>query len=111
LIYEVNEANEKLIYIGSSGQRDKDGNLKNRNGGMRDRLINGYHPNQFGELKRIKRHIAFPNQMRKENMRGLKIYWFVTYDNNNKDFPTDVETILRSKYLLKFKALPKWHSK
>jgi hypothetical protein len=109
LIYKVLNGKEELIYIGSSGQRNKDGTLKTRQGGMKDRLVNGYHPNRFSENKRIKRHKAFPQQMQEEKINELKIYWWVTYDTENFDFPTDVETILREKYLDKYSRLPNWH--
>jgi hypothetical protein len=110
LIYKVVGKQELLIYIGSSGQKNSNGTLKVRQGGMKDRLINGYHPNQFGQLKRIKRQKAFPLQMENEGITELKIYWWVTYDSNFSDFPTDVETKLREKYLTKFHKLPDWHN-
>ena len=110
LIYRIIEGNEMLIYIGSSGQRKSDGTLKVRNGGMKDRLVNGYHPNRFDEAKRIKRRRAFPKQMIKENTLQIKIYWWVKYEENlYSDFPTDIEKILRDKYLEKNIAMPDWH--
>ena len=111
LIYKVVQGEEKLIYIGSSGLRNKEGNLKHRNGGMNDRLVNGYHPNRFGELKRIKRHKAFPKQMLVENIEKIKIYWWVTYDGEFSNFPTDVEARLKNLYLAKYGKLPDWHQK
>ena len=93
LIFKVEQGVEDLIYIGSSGQV-KEGKLKTRKsglGGMKDRLINGYHP-KFGK---VKRKTAFPNQMINENISELKFYWWVTYDSETYDFPTEVETKLR----------------
>ena len=109
LIYKIVKGQEILIYIGSSGQKRKDGTLKVRGGGMKDRLVNGYHPNRFGQVKRIPRRRAFPQQMLKENIAELTIYWWVTYDNNNADFPTVVEKKLTDKYFDKFGKLPDWH--
>ena len=66
LIYKVTSNIEELIYIGLSGQM-KNGVLKTRQsglGGMKDRIVNGYHP-KFGK---IKRRIAFPAQMKIENI-------------------------------------------
>jgi hypothetical protein len=57
LIYKIINDIEILIYIGSSGRRNKDGILKMRKGGMKDRLIYGYHPISLEiplELKDIK---------------------------------------------------------
>ena len=107
LIFKVINSTEILIYIGSSGQK-KDGKIKTRKsglGGMKDRLVNGYHP-KFGK---IKRQYSFPAQMKKENIPEIKIYWWITYDDKNTDFPTEVETILKRKYLLEFGKLPEWH--
>ena len=107
LIYNITEPIETLIYIGSSGQK-KEGKLKTRKsglGGMKDRLVNGYHP-KFGKVKRKK---AFPEQMKVEKIGELKFYWWVTYDKDHADFPTDVETVLRDKYFDQFKRLPDWH--
>lgn len=110
LIYKVIGKQEVLIYIGSSGQKNPDGTLKVRQGGIKDRLVNGYHPNRFGETKRIKRHKAFPPQMDKEGILELKFYWWVTYDDDFSDFPTDVEKVLTEKYKSMFYKLPDWHS-
>ena len=109
LIYKIENDLETLIYIGSSGQRNKDGDLKIRIGGIHSRLIKGYHPNRFGEIKRIQRCLAFPKQMEKEKIQKIKIYWWVTHNEDFTDFPTDVETILNAKYLSINKKLPSWH--
>lgn len=109
LIYKLLQTKEELIYIGSSGQKTAEGVLKVRNGGMKDRLVNGYHPNQFGISKRTPRRNAFPMQMEKEGISEIKIYWWVTYDAGISDFPTDVETALRNAYLKKYERLPSWH--
>ncbi|WP_405199141.1 hypothetical protein [Christiangramia sp. LLG6405-1] len=109
LIYEQLEKDEKLIYIGSSGQRDKNGNLKVRKGGLYDRIINGYHPNRFGKEKRIKRNKAFPLYMQSSGISQINIYWFVTYDDEYSDFPTDVEKILTENYITEFGRKPEWH--
>jgi hypothetical protein len=107
LIFKVELEMEELIYIGSCGQV-KDGKLKIRKsglGGIKDRLVNGYHP-KFGK---VKRKTAFPNQMKKENISELKFYWWVTYDSEKNELPTEVETKLRKKYFNVFNRLPDWH--
>lgn len=110
LMFKIVDGKEELIYIGSSGQKNKEGKLKTRVGGLRDRLINGYHPNQFGQIKRIKRNIALPQQMQFEKISELKIYWWITYDHEIEHFPTDVETILRNLYIEEHGRLPSWHN-
>jgi hypothetical protein len=109
LIYKIINSIETLIYIGSSGQKDEYGNLKHRKGGMKDRIANGYHPNMFGQAKRLKRCKLFPIQMQVENIPEIKIYWWITHDRNSVDFPTVIEKILRSNYIKKYGRLPDWH--
>lgn len=106
-IYLIFKESE-LIYIGSSGQR-RNGELKTRKtglGGMKDRIVNGYHP-KFGKIKRKK---AFPINMKIEKIEELTFYWFVTFDFiNNYDFPTDIEKKLCSIYKNEYGILPRWH--
>jgi hypothetical protein len=108
LIYKTSESTETLIYIGSSGQK-VNGKLKVRKsglGGMKDRLVNGYHP----KFERIARRKTFPKQMIEEKISQIKVYWWVTYEENIfLDFPTDIETKLRDKYLEKNTTMPEWH--
>ncbi len=111
LIYDYTASPEKLIYIGSSGRKDSDGNLKVRNGGLYDRLVNGYHPNRFGQQRRIKRRQAFPLHMKEQGIKKINVMWWVTYDTNNKDFPTDVERKLESKYISVNQCYPIWHQR
>jgi len=109
LIYKKRQNSKKLIYIGSSGQRDKEGKLKVRQGGLFDRLTNGYHPNRFGQEKRIKRKKAFPLHMSISDISEIEIFWYVTYDKEHSDFPTDVENKLTDRYKRNFDKLPEWH--
>lgn len=109
LIYETIGERRSLIYIGSSGQRNADGSLKTRRsglGGMKDRLVNGYHPG-FGKVKRKN---AWPTQMKLEGIQKIIVFWWVTYDDEYHDFPTDIEGILLSNYKLKHGAKPRWHA-
>jgi hypothetical protein len=109
LIYKAIKGEEVLVYIGSSGQKNKDGTLKIRKGGLKDRLVNGYHPHRFGEAKRIKRCDAFRKHMQAINIPELVFYWWVTYDDINSDFPTDVEAMLSKRYYEKYQKQPEWH--
>jgi len=49
---------------------------------MKDRLVNGYHPNRFGEEKRIKRRKDFPMQMEKEGIKEIKTYRLLPIKKN-----------------------------
>lgn len=72
---------------------------------MKDRIVNGYHP-KFGK---VKRKYAWPEQMRIENIAFIEVHWWVTWDYKNKDFPMDVEGLLREEYLSEYVRLPEWH--
>ena len=108
MVYKGTKEPKNLLYIGSSGQRSKDGTIKTRQsglGGMKDRIVNGYHP-KFGK---VKRKYAWPEQMRIENIAFIEVHWWVTWDYKNKDFPMDVEGLLREEYLSEYVRLPEWH--
>lgn len=107
LIYKLAKGKVELVYIGSSGQKQKDGTLKTRKaglGGLKDRLVNG---KQFGD----RRTITFPLIMEHQKIEALDIYWYVTYDENVKDFPSDIENLLISKFYSIFERLPEWNKK
>ena len=100
---------DKLIYIGSSGQL-KDGQLKTRVsglGGIKDRIVNGYHP-KFGKVKRRK---IFPIIMENSNMNEILIKWYVTCDNIiNFDLPNEIEKRILNLYLFENEnRKPIWH--
>lgn len=105
LIWKLSKSRVELIYIGSSGQKAKDGTLKVRIaglGGIKDRLVNG---KQFGN----RRSVTFPIKMLTENIDALDIYWYVTYDENHKDFPGEIETMLLKRFHELYGRLPEWN--
>lgn len=107
MIYSYRDNFEELIYIGSSGQM-RNGVLTTRQsglGGMKDRLVNGYHP-KFGKIRRKK---AFPEHMKQEGITQINIYWWVTWDETNKDVPTEIEGLLKNIYFTKHRRHPIWH--
>lgn len=108
LIYKISTTEKELIYIGSSGQ-NRDGEIKVRRsglGGMKDRLVNGYHP-KFGRTSRRK---TFPEEMTKTYIDEIEIHWWATHnDNTNKDFPTEVENKLLELYKTQNSTNPIWH--
>lgn len=114
-IYDITDGKDKLLYIGVSGQKDNNGELKGRKsglGGMKDRIVNGDHPKlKYDENgKRIKRHKAFPLLMESEGIKQIKVRWYITYDGKNYfDFPTEVEKVLIEKYTINHNTKPQWH--
>ena len=47
--------------------------------------------------------------MKLEKIEGLLIYWYVTYDEKNKNFPEDVERKLLQKHIKLYGKLPRWN--
>lgn len=98
LVYDKDE----LIYIGRSGKINDDGSIFTRQGGIKNRLVAG---KQFGEPRRN----SWANQMNIEGIDELKIYWYVTYDSNNKSCPEKIERELLISYKKLHNRRPKWN--
>ena len=106
LVYALVQGKIELVYIGISGLEQKDGTLKTRKaglGGMKDRIVNGHH---FGKTPRRR---SWPIQMLKENIEALDVYWWVTYENELRDFPRRIEESLLKKHMDLYGCLPRWN--
>ena len=106
LVYALSKKNIELVYIGRSGKKGVDGSIQNRLagcGGIKDRIVNGKHFN------RIARRKSWPLQMMLEGIQALDIYWYVTYDEKNKDFPEEIEAYLLNKHKEIYSHLPRWN--
>ncbi len=88
-----------LVYIGKSGTIEQNGRFKNQL--LRSRLNN----KQNG----MKREEFFQKKMREEDIDGLDIYWFVTFDEENRDLPGYVEGLLMQRYFEVHGKLPPWN--
>lgn len=88
-----------LVYIGKSGTINSNGTFKNQ--GLKNRLNN--------IQKEMKRQEFFENKIREEEIDALDIYWFVTFDNKNKDLPGFVEGLLFQKFFDIYQRLPEWN--
>ena len=105
-VYALKNGKIELVYIGCSGKLQEDGKMFVRKaglGGIKDRLVNGH---QFGKIPRKK---SWPNQMRKENIEVLDIYWYATHDNKYCDCPKLIESKLLKNYFEIMGGLPKWN--
>jgi len=106
VIYALKKGRVELIYIGHSGKIEKDGTLSIRReglGGLKDEIING---KQFGKTPA---HVAWKNQMIRENIEALNIYWYVTYDGIFKDCPDVLKRNLLKQHQDIFGVFPKWN--
>jgi len=103
LVYDVTAEEKELIFIGSTGTIQNNGEIKHREGGIYDRMVNGQ---QFGKLPR---HKAWHFQMKIEKIEGLEIYWYETFNAKTKHIPTYVEGLILQKYLDEHGRLPRWN--
>lgn len=107
LVYDITKNIEDLIYIGASGQI-VNGQLKHRQsglGGMKDRLVNGHQP----ILGKISRKKAWPNAMKSQGIKKIRVKWYITHSDKYYDFPTDIENALQKYYKSIHGILPNWH--
>lgn len=103
LVYEVIGEAKELLFVGSTGTVQNNGEIKARVGGIYDRLVNGQ---QFGKLSRRK---AWPIQMKNENIEKLEIHWMETFNAKTKHIPTYVEALILQKFLDEHAKLPRWN--
>jgi hypothetical protein len=102
-IFKLALGKVRPVYIGSSGKMQQNGKLKIRDGGLKDRLING---KQF-DLPRKK---SWPIKMIKERIDALDIYWWVTFNEKHRDIPTYVEGIILQRFYELYGCLPEWNN-
>ena len=102
LIYTLASDTVELVYIGSSGKMEKDGQFKHIKGGLFDRQVNG---KQFGN----RRKLSWPEVMIKHQIEALDIYWFDTFNDDIKEIPACVEALLIQEFYDLFDRLPRWN--
>jgi hypothetical protein len=104
IVYALERGKVNLIYIGISGRKGPDGKIKHRKDGLRGRFLTG---KQFGGLRKI----TWCEQMKLENIEALDVYWYVTYGDEYRDFPKDLEDQFLKKYRSVYDKLPRWNKK
>jgi hypothetical protein len=105
LVYALKQEKIELVYIGRSGEI-KNGSMFIRKadlGGIKDRLVNGH---QFGK---IPRRISWLEQIQKEKIEALDIYWYCTHDETWMDCPKMVERVLLNRFFDVYGQLPRWN--
>jgi len=94
---------KQLIYIGSSGKIRNDGTIKNREDGLKGRIVRG---KQFGKSRKS----SWPKKMIEDGMEVLDVYWYVTFDATIQDIPAYVEGLLIQRFFEMHGRLPKWNN-
>jgi len=102
LVYAVADDKE-LIMVGSTGTVQNDGTLKIKNGGLRDKIVEGH---QFAKTGR---KYSWPAQMKIEDITTLEVIWYETFNSDSKGIPTAVEGQILQNFLDENGRLPKWN--
>ncbi len=91
---------EELRYIGKSGSILQNGTFKKQ-------LLCGRICNK---QDRVNREIFLTGKIEKEDLGGVKVEWFVTYENGIKDLPGYVEGLLIQSFFKETNLLPSWNT-
>jgi hypothetical protein len=103
LVHAVEGEEKELIMVGSTGTIQNDGTLKSKNGGLYDKIVNGH---QFAKTGR---KYSWPAQMKLENIAGLEVSWYETFNEKNKVIPTFLEGQILQNFLDENGKLPRWN--
>ncbi|GHV68525.1 hypothetical protein FACS1894199_15900 [Bacteroidia bacterium] len=98
-IVRLSRGKVDIVYIGNSGTMQQNGKFKEQL--LRERLNN--------KQEEIKCEDFFNEKLVKENIDGLDIYWFVTFDEDTQDLPDYVEGLLLQRYFSTYRKLPAWN--
>lgn len=83
----------ELVYIGRSDMIDGDDHSKS----------------QFLRSSIIKQQLLFAQKIVDEDIDGLDIYWFVTFDRKNNDLPSFVEAQIMQRFYDQNGRMPRWN--
>lgn len=97
----IKNGKEELVYIGASGTMLQNGNFKKQL--MKKRLQNM-------QSQKIRRQKFFETELKKNKLDGIRVNWYVTFDQEYHDLPMTVEGQLIQKYFDKHKQLPIWNN-
>lgn len=89
----------ELVYIGKSEITNQDDNGKSQ---LLRSSINNLQNGTKGQ-------IISDQKFESENIDGLDIYWFVTFDEKNKDLPAFVEGKIMQRFFDQYGRMPKWN--
>jgi len=97
IVNQLKHGRIDIVLIGSSAKIQKSGSLKKT-----DSLFNSIIKDpQFG--------LSWINKIKKENIDGLDIYWYVTFNQRTRDIPFFVQSLLLQRYFELYGRLPDWN--
>lgn len=103
IVYELKNGKIELVYIGSSGKVQNNGNINHRKDGLFDRIVNGH---QFGKVPRKK---SWLQKLTAEKIEALDVYWYDTFNDTHRDIPVFVEATIIQKFFDINGCLPRWN--
>ena len=89
----------ELVHIGASG-------TINQKGEFNTQLLRGRSNNKQNGTKRQQ---FFEEIMVQKEIDALDIYWFVTFDKDNRHLPSYVEALLLQKHFDIYGCFPEWN--
>lgn len=101
LIYILKKSIRELVYVGASGKMNQDGTFKKQK--LKMRLQNM----QNSKLRREKHFI---DEIKRLKLDSICVEWYVTYFDNLKDLPLNIEGTILQSFVDEFKVLPKWNN-
>ena len=102
IVFALKHGKIELIYIGSSGKMRQNGRIQIRKGGMYDTIVNG---KQFDKP----RTISWKEELIRDNIEALDIYWYETVEENYIDIPASIEGLVMQIHYSIHGRLPKWN--
>ena len=103
LVYAIDVDEKELIMVGSTGTVQNNGTLKIKNGGLKDKIVEGH---QFAKTGR---KYSWPAQMKIEDISTLEVVWYETFNDKTKVIPTFIEGQVLQNFLDENGRLPKWN--
>jgi len=100
LIFTIKKEKKVLAYIGASGKMNQDGSFKKQK-------LNKRIQNMQNSTTRRQTH--FENEIEKWGLDSIEVNWYVTYINDHKDLPLNIEGTLLQQYVDKHGVLPLWN--
>lgn len=92
LVIKLARGRVELVYIGSSDMTNENISKSKL---LRTSLVN--------------QQLFFEQKFVEENIDGLDIYWYVTFDNKNKDLPLFVQGQIMQMFYDQNGRMPKWN--
>jgi len=102
VVWQLKNGRIELVYIGSSGKIQNNGKMNSKDG-LYGSIVN---EKQFGEIPRKK---SWKQKLIDDEIEALDVYWYDTFNSNNKDIPGFVEATIIQVFFEMHGRLPRWN--